>query len=93
MLTEDVEGLFKAYSRRNKPEISSNSVLDRLLEAFNTDDQFIVNALYQIKPLTTTQFVQFFAKFPDGHQFYSLNHITLLAETYAQQDLVNLTQF
>jgi hypothetical protein len=41
VLLTDIEGLFKAFGRRNKPKIIPDRVFEQILKAFNADDQFI----------------------------------------------------
>jgi hypothetical protein len=36
--TSDIEGLFKAFGRRNKPKIIPDQVMESILKAFNADD-------------------------------------------------------
>lgn len=38
VLITDIEGLFKAFGRRNKPKIIPDAVFDAILRAFNADD-------------------------------------------------------
>lgn len=69
-------------------------MFDSILKAFNADDQFIQNGLYQKQPLVLDTFVQFFGQYPEHSKYFNLNDVTALGEIYSMnQDAVNLQTF